>query len=484
MPLLFSVLTHIKPSQFSSTSSSSKNRTSNSSPSNSNQLKEKGKKKKKTGILPHISLSCYMAPVQKSTVKSLPFPENVPIPTHFRCPISLDLMRDPVITSTGITYDRQSIEKWLEMGNKSCPATNQQITQDELIPNHALRRLIQDWCVTNRAMGIERIPTPRIPLSKIQATEILSEISSSSIRGDGVRCSVLVTKLKALGKESERNKLCVTSCGGSQVLAAAFREFAGEGIEGAKLGLLEEIMSALIFFSPLDKGAMQHLISLSCSKSIVSILNHGNLAGMINSVMLLRKLVSSMDAEAINSFAKTSGLVEGLVKLVQRPISSQATKAALATIYYLVSADERLCTKFVDLGLVSSLLEILIDCDKSICEKALGVLEGLFSSDKGSERACQHALTVPVLIKKLLRVSDLATHFSVSALWKLCKKGNCCVVEALQAGLFQKLLLLVQVGCNTVTKEKVSDLLKVLNSSRSSVECVETVDFRGINRPF
>ncbi|KAJ3707584.1 hypothetical protein LUZ61_011289 [Rhynchospora tenuis] len=482
MPLLFSVLTHIKPSHFSP-SLSSKNRTSNS-PTNSKQLKEKRKKEKRKQEYSFISLAYYMAPVQKSMVKSLPFPENVPIPTHFRCPISLDLMRDPVIASTGITYDRQSIEKWLEMGNKSCPATNQQITQDELIPNHALRRLIQDWCVTNRAMGIERIPTPRIPLNKIQASEILSEIASSSVRGDGVRCSALVTKLKALGKESERNKVCVTSCGGSQVLAAAFREFAGEGIEGTKLELLEEIMSALIFFSSLDKEARQYLNSPSCSKSIVSILNHGNLAGMINAVILLRKLVSSMDAEAINSFSKTSGLVEGLAKLVQRPISSQATKAALATIYYLISADERLCIKFTDLGLVSSLLEILIDCDKSMCEKALGVLEGLFSSDKGREIACQHALTVPVLIKKLLRVSDLATHFSVSAFWKLCKKGNCCVVEALQAGLFQKLLLLVQVGCNTVTKEKVTDLLKVLNSSRSSVECVESVDFRGIKRPF
>ncbi|GMI98448.1 hypothetical protein HRI_003514100 [Hibiscus trionum] len=47
------------------------------------------------------------------------------VPREFRCPISLDLMKDPVTLSTGITYDRQSIDKWIEAGNFTCPLTNQ-----------------------------------------------------------------------------------------------------------------------------------------------------------------------------------------------------------------------------------------------------------------------------------------------------------------------------------------------------------------------
>ncbi|CAM8957107.1 unnamed protein product [Rhodiola kirilowii] len=39
------------------------------------------------------------------------------IPSHFRCPISLDLMKDPVTLSTGISYDRESIETWIENGS-------------------------------------------------------------------------------------------------------------------------------------------------------------------------------------------------------------------------------------------------------------------------------------------------------------------------------------------------------------------------------
>lgn len=65
---------------------------------------------------------------------------EVEVPCDFLCPISLQLMKDPV---TLITYDRDNIEKWLfSFNNKTCPVINQQY----LTPNHTLRRLIQSWC--------------------------------------------------------------------------------------------------------------------------------------------------------------------------------------------------------------------------------------------------------------------------------------------------------------------------------------------------
>ncbi|PNX98179.1 U-box domain-containing protein 25-like [Trifolium pratense] len=38
---------------------------------------------------------------------------EINIPHLFRCPISLDLLEDPVTLTTGQTYDRSSIEKWI-----------------------------------------------------------------------------------------------------------------------------------------------------------------------------------------------------------------------------------------------------------------------------------------------------------------------------------------------------------------------------------
>lgn len=75
------------------------------------------------------------------------------------------MMRDPVTAPTGITYDRDIVEGWLERGHSTCPVTGLPLRAEDLIPNHATRRMIQDWCVANRALGVERVPTPRVPLS-------------------------------------------------------------------------------------------------------------------------------------------------------------------------------------------------------------------------------------------------------------------------------------------------------------------------------
>ncbi|KAL2521291.1 U-box domain-containing protein 26-like [Forsythia ovata] len=67
------------------------------------------------------------------------------IPPLFICPISLDLLRDPVTLCTGQTYDRSSIEKWLAAGNLTCPVTMQKLHDPSIIPNHTLRHLIDQW---------------------------------------------------------------------------------------------------------------------------------------------------------------------------------------------------------------------------------------------------------------------------------------------------------------------------------------------------
>ena len=56
------------------------------------------------------------------------------IPTSFYCPISKQVMTDPVITNLGISYDKKSIIEWLNTNN-TCPVTNQSLTLDMLKPN-------------------------------------------------------------------------------------------------------------------------------------------------------------------------------------------------------------------------------------------------------------------------------------------------------------------------------------------------------------
>ncbi|KAL2323427.1 hypothetical protein Fmac_027806 [Flemingia macrophylla] len=71
------------------------------------------------------------------------------IPPCFRCPLSLELMLDPVIVASGQTYERQSIQKWLDHGLSVCPKTRQRLTHTKLIPNYTVKAMIATWCEEN-----------------------------------------------------------------------------------------------------------------------------------------------------------------------------------------------------------------------------------------------------------------------------------------------------------------------------------------------
>ena len=67
-------------------------------------------------------------------------------PQLFLCPISMEVMKDPVTVSTGVTYERRSIERWFfKYGKRTCPATMQRLPSFDLTPNHTLKRVISTW---------------------------------------------------------------------------------------------------------------------------------------------------------------------------------------------------------------------------------------------------------------------------------------------------------------------------------------------------
>ena len=69
---------------------------------------------------------------------------DIGIPFEFICPISMDIMNDPVICSDGHTYDRESIEDWFD-DNDTSPKTNISLDNKNLIPNIALKSMIHSW---------------------------------------------------------------------------------------------------------------------------------------------------------------------------------------------------------------------------------------------------------------------------------------------------------------------------------------------------
>ncbi|GBG64750.1 hypothetical protein CBR_g46708 [Chara braunii] len=76
--------------------------------------------------------------------------EEDPIPADMKCPLSLELMGDPVIVvPSGVTYERAYIQRWMDDGNLTCPKTRVALTSTVLTPNYSLKSMIQSWCEKN-----------------------------------------------------------------------------------------------------------------------------------------------------------------------------------------------------------------------------------------------------------------------------------------------------------------------------------------------
>uniref|UniRef100_H2LHA4 WD repeat, SAM and U-box domain-containing protein 1 n=1 Tax=Oryzias latipes TaxID=8090 RepID=H2LHA4_ORYLA len=67
------------------------------------------------------------------------------VPDEFTCPITRELMREPVIAADGYSYEREAIESWIHTKNRTSPMTNLPLLTTLLTPNHTLKMAIGRW---------------------------------------------------------------------------------------------------------------------------------------------------------------------------------------------------------------------------------------------------------------------------------------------------------------------------------------------------
>ncbi|KAJ4888792.1 U-box domain-containing protein 26 [Raphanus sativus] len=117
------------------------------------------------------------------------------------------------------------------------------------------------------------------------------------------------------------------------------------------------------------------------------------------------------------------------------------------------------------------------DFDRCNMERGLPTVELLCRIPEGCAAFGEHALTVPLLVKTILRVSDRAMEYAAGALLALCTAEERCIDEAAAAGLVTQLLLLVQSDCTERTKRKAQMLLKLLGDSWPDETVVNSDEF-------
>jgi hypothetical protein len=88
--------------------------------------------------------------VRETTMRDTPFS---PLQS-FICPITRDVMRDPVQIASGQTYERAAIERWFSDGQTRCPM-GAELKNTKMRSNIALRQSITEWRERNYDIRIQ-----------------------------------------------------------------------------------------------------------------------------------------------------------------------------------------------------------------------------------------------------------------------------------------------------------------------------------------
>ncbi|KAF8006934.1 hypothetical protein BT93_K1048 [Corymbia citriodora subsp. variegata] len=389
---------------------------------------------------------------------------EVEVPPFFLCPISLEIMRDPVTVSTGITYDRESIETWLSTyKNSLCPVTKQPISDMDLTPNHTLRRLIQSWCILNSSHGIERIPTPRAGVSKAQITEILRDAEKPHLQQKCLR------RLRSIVSRNSSAKRFMEAAGAVEFLASVIKTISQDQPSTSEDGSLLDIKTPsdnalyILYHLQLSQPGLKSLVAKDgeFTKSLTHIMQHGPYESRANAVLLLKSMFEV--AEPMQIITLRQEFFTEVAQVLHDQTSQEVTKATLKLLINLCPWG-RNRIKVVESGAVLVLIELLLDCsDRRTCELILLLLEMLCECAEGRSELLRHAMGIAVVSKRILRVSQVASERAVRILLYVSKFSAMTSVaqEMLQLGVAAKLCLVLQVDCGRKIKEKAIEILKL-----------------------
>ncbi|KAL2233712.1 UNVERIFIED_CONTAM: U-box domain-containing protein 45 [Sesamum indicum] len=440
--------------------------------------------------------------------------EHMPVPPEeLRCPISLQLMYDPVIIASGLTYERVCMERWFADGHNTCPKTQQLLPHLSLIPNYSVEGLVASWCEQNG------IPIPdgppisvdlnywRLPLSE-------SDSSNSRLIGSVGACNYKAVKVAPLNEggiieEDKGNEEETVSARQDDYEVNAFRlyedflnilEKEDDLMKKCKVveqirHLLKDDEEARIYlgangFVRLFLGFLEAAVSARNGKAQeigamalfnLAVNNNRNKELMLESAVLtiLQKMIATTDSvgaatalylslsylEEAKPLIGTTEPVPFLIWVLKHYTDVQCKLDALHTLYNISSHPTNI-THLVSSGIIDALEDIIAHpSDHNWREKCIPVLNYLASS----KAACDDITAAPGLIRGIATSLDVGEHVkqeqAATCLLKLCNANEKCSQVVLHEGVIPSLVL-ISVNGTTRGKQKAQKLLMLFREQQ------------------
>ncbi|CAK8577850.1 unnamed protein product [Lathyrus sativus] len=360
------------------------------------------------------------------------------LPEHFKCPISLEIMSDPVILSSGHTFDRPSIQRWLDDGHRTCPITKLPLPDNpSLIPNHALRSLISTYTL---------LP----PLHQImsQPETLISSLTASSSSSD-----FKIDSLRQLGRLSKRDanfrRRLVDS---GAVFAVLFCIDSSSG----DTKLQEKALSLLLNLS-LDDDTKIGLVAEGAISRVVAFLLR---AASADCRALAATIITSLAVVEVNkaTIGAFPGAIGALVAILRDGKGRERKEAATALYALCCFRDNR--KRAVDCGAVP----ILMRCVECGLERGVEVIGVLAKCKEGREQLESYSGCVQILARVLRNGSSRGIQYSLLALTSLCFYSKEMLLVTLQEGVLEICLGLLEDDSEKVRRNS-SNLIRLLRDN-------------------
>ncbi|KAJ4879855.1 U-box domain-containing protein 45 [Raphanus sativus] len=424
-------------------------------------------------------------------------------PDELRCPISLQLMYDPVIIASGQTYERLCIEKWFSDGHSTCPKTQQQLSHLCLTPNYCVKALISSWCEQNGvqvpdgppesldlnywrlALSVSESSGKSVGSCKFKDVKVVPLEESGTIKEESCeleyqeeaevtlveRCSELLTTLsevdtlrkkcrvveqmRVLLKDDEEARILM----GENGCVEALLQFLGAALN-EKNDSAQKVGAMALFNLAVDNNRNKELMLIS---GIIPLLeemlcnphSHGSVTALYLNLSCLE------DAKPIIG---SSLAVPFMVNLLWTETETQCKVDALHALYHLSTYPPNIpCLLSADI--VNALQSLTVSDDQRWTEKSLAVLLNLVSNEAGKDEM----VSVPGLVSNLATILDTGEaneqEQAVSLLLILCKHSEMCSQMVLQEGVIPSLVS-ISVNGTQRGRERAQKLLTLFRELR------------------
>ncbi|VFQ71476.1 unnamed protein product [Cuscuta campestris] len=422
--------------------------------------------------------------------------DQIPIPPEeLRCPISLQLMYDPVIIASGQTYERICIEKWFDDGHKTCPKTQQELPHLGLTCNYCVKGLVGSWCELN-GLPIPDGPPESLDLNywrlAFSENESSNSISSESIgscklkaeKENECQCNAferyddILTTLKQEVNLTEKCKAVeqirnmvkddveVRIYMGANGFIEALMLFLESALE-ARNGMAQEIGAMALFNLGVDnnrnKGMMLAAGVLPLLEKIIAA--DSSSTSIPASTALCLNLSCHEEAKLVMGTSKVA--VPFLIRVLRRETTgpTQCQLDALHALFNL-STNPTNIPHLMSSGVIDGLLPALSHSgDCSWVEKCVAIIINLASNTPATDEI----ISKPGLISGLSSILDSGgpteQEQAAACLVMLCSKNEKCCEMVLQEGVVPSLVS-ISVNGTVRGKQKAQKLLMLFRDQR------------------